>query len=267
MRQASAALAVMVLLLSGCAEAKEARKMGEAPTVSIPGGGPSIELPPSRDIKDLVVVGFDTSASGVEERPFLLDQLVKVVVPEAARRRAFVEVTLVGARAYNGTPTIAQLDFRPPSDNPNEIRDSQASAGTKLAGAITGALRGRAPDQASDPVGFLRRVADRVTQFPKAHVVSVYVGDGASSIEQCDLGLLPVDAASVDRTAAECVARTGGVFRLPGVEAWLLGVGLDFSGGLDTARAVGIRQVLTAIVVQAGGKVTRAGVDGIGGAR
>lgn len=260
---------VGAVVLSACAEAKQGERASNRPTVSVPGREP-VELPSSRLLKDLVVIGFDTSVSNVAERDVLIEQLIKAVIPEAARRKAFVEVTPVGDRAYNGSSNVIQLDFRPASDNPVVNGETTGSAATKLVAALDKQLA-RPPAQASDPLGFLRRVGDRVEQYPKARVLAVYLGDGASSTAACDLGLLPVDLASAASTASNCVTATGGPFTLrsakdPG-ELWLIGLGLDLDGGLDTSRALGIRRVLTAIVDQAGGHVTRAGIDAIGGAR
>ena len=259
----------VALALSGCAEKGQGERASQPPTVLAPGREP-IALPPSRNVKDLVLIGFDTSASNVAERPILIDQLINVVIPEAARRKAFVEVMAVGDRAYNGASTIIQLDFRPPSDNPTVAGETTASAASKLLTALDEQLP-RVPAQASDPIGFLRRAGDRVEQYPTARVLAIYLGDGASSTRACDLGLMAVDAASAAATADDCITATGGPFTLRNAkdqaEFWLLGVGLDVDGGMDTNRALGIRRVLTAVIDQAKGRVTRASIDAIGGAR
>lgn len=265
-RRIASVTASALLALAACSELEAAREADETPTAEV-GAGDIVEVPDVREPSEVVDVGFDTSLSNTEERDALERFLVQVVLPYAFDVRATIVLHLVGARSFNAGTAVAVFDFDAELDDelatPNGVRTEAAES---LTTALEEALEAE-PETASDPLGFLRRVSDTKSQWPDAHVVGAYLGDGAQSTANCDLGLSSIaDEASMQATAAACTGRHE--LALRDVDVWLLGTALTIDGsGMDQTQALDTVDFLTYVIEELGhGTVTCQSVAPLPGA-
>lgn len=252
-------LAVLIAALAvatGCGELGAARNADESPTAKV-APGETLDIPTVSNPDNVYDVGFDVSLSNEAERTALLGFFVQVVLPHAFEERATLVVHLVGARSFNSGTAVDVFDFDAAMNEelatPNQVL---SESGNRLTKAVMRALAAE-PEPASDPVGFLRRVADTKSQWPNAHVIGVYLGDGAQSTPTCDLGLSAIsDENSMEATAAACIGQHD--LKLNGVKFWLLGTGLAVGGdGMNESQALDTIGFLTYVINALGhGEVT-----------
>ena len=187
------ALVLCCVTAAGCGELRAASDAAKPPTVTV--AGSPVPVPPGigDGPRNFIQIGFDASVSGLKLRPELLRDLVQVVLPEAARRQAIVVTSVVGSNAFNAGANLEQVDFRAALTSETvDANTLTTTAFNEVVASLTRSLAGP-PSGGSDPLGFLRRLADTRVQIPPtAHLLGVYLGDGGQSSPSCDLGLSPV---------------------------------------------------------------------------
>jgi hypothetical protein len=258
------ALVLCCLMAAACGELRAAGDADRPATVTI--AGSPIPVPSSGSPDDIIQVGIDGSASDQNQRQELLTDLVQVVLPEAARRKSLVVTDVVGSNGFNAGGNLSQVDFKAAlSSETVDATTLTTAAFNEVVASLTRALAGAAPSSGSDPLGFLLRLSETRAQFPKAHLLGVYLGDGGQSTKGCDLALSPVTPdSSLKATEKSCLA--GLPLRLSGVDVWLIGIGAaTASGGMTPAQAITAKTFLTEIVRSVGGTVSQATAHPIAG--
>lgn len=257
-------IVTLSVFLAACAEKNAADRIDDVPTVEL--GNGTIEIPDGGAPHDIVRVGIDFSESNTQERPVLLEYLVRDVVPVAVARRALLVVDRVGDRGFNGSAPIATVDFG--KALADEYAEKNAIVSELTQNAVDAVMKEMrtAPTPGSDPVGFLRRVAETRAQLPDARVLGVYLGDGAQSTSTCDLAFLTLtDDASIRVAKKVCLG--GNRLVLDDTEVWFLGIGLSIDrGGMTEAQAISAKKLLVRMARSAGARVTQAAATPVTGA-